>query len=217
LDDLAVLFALLGVALFFAAPLVVVVLYWRQRKLNLRVDAIVANHSEQTDALHRELLELKRQLAAMQHAAEREEVHPAHTGAPEQRHEQVASPSVVEKSPTVERVVPIEKPVEPSRPVDKPVVAATPVTPEPVLPPAKKIEIPVAPPVAAAHSTAEVAPSTSREAEAKFCSWCGTVHAGGTDKCPTGATVAGRSTETIKPKPPVAEEEVVPRARACYC
>ena len=63
MDDLAVLFALLGIALFFAAPLVVVVLYWRQRKLKLRFDELVANHSRQNDALHRELLEVKREVA----------------------------------------------------------------------------------------------------------------------------------------------------------
>ena len=205
------LFASMGVGLVLAVPVSIAILFWRQRRLRLKLDEVFQNHSEQTDALHRELLELKRQLAATQHAAGTEEAHPAPAPAPEHGHGPITPPLVVQKAPTVERIVPIEKPVEPSRPVDKPVVAVTPVTPEPVLPPAEKIEIPATPAVAAVHSTAEVAPSTSREAEAKFCSWCGTVHAGGTDKCPTGATVAGRSTETIKPKPPVAEEEVVPR------
>ena len=202
------LFALLGIVLFFAAPLVVVVLYWRQRKLKLQFDEVITNHGRQNDALHRELLELKRQLASLsqvpaapsQTVAEKTAARPT-----------PASPLVPEKAPIsiektilVDKAVPIESPFVP--PVHQPTAPEKPVvpaakTPEPTLSPTPP-SVPAVPGIAA------------RDAEARFCVWCGTVHAGGMDKCPTPAP--GPRTEERTPvinnkiagedQPPVARE-----------
>jgi len=211
LDDLAVLFALLGVGLLLAFPVSIAILFWRQRKLRLRLDEVLENHGKQNDALHRELLELKRQLASMQHPPVRQDVLPAQVVPPEQRHEKSPQPRAAEKSPTIERTVPTDKPIEAPQPVEKPVILDKPVVPEPVMPAARKIEIPVTPTPASVRSAAEVTPAASRESDAKFCTWCGTAHAGGTEMCPTGAAVLRRSAETTVPKPPNADERVTGR------
>jgi len=193
-----VLFALLGVALLLAVPVSIAILFWRQRRLRLKLDEALQNHSEQNDALHRELLELKRQLAMARQDPGRPDVHPAQVPVLEQRQEKITPASFVEKSPAIERTVPPEKPAVDSKPV----------APEPVVPAARKIEIAVTPPAAPTHSPAGITPPTPRENEAKICSSCGRVHAGGSDRCPTGPAVVGRPAQPTMPIPPAVEEKV---------
>jgi Predicted membrane protein (DUF2339) len=123
----------------------------------------------------------------------------------------LASPPAQEKAPiSVEKTTPIEKTdliERPSSPAaekpalrEKPFVAAT-KTPEPTLPPTPP-SVPAVPGIAA------------RDAAAKFCVWCGTVHAGGIDKCPRPATArrAAETTPATDNKIAVKQEEV-PAAR----
>lgn len=202
------LFALLGIGLLVAVPVSIAILFWRQRRLRLKLDEVLQNHSEQTDALHRELLELKRQLAAAQHAADKQDIHPAQVVVPE-RHAAII-PSVVGKPPAIERIIPAEKPADALRSVERPVIPEKQGIPEPTLPAARKTEIPVTPTTAHVQSVMATPPA-SGETEAKFCSWCGTVHAGGADKCPRAETVLSRPPETAKPKLPIADEKIAAR------
>jgi hypothetical protein len=49
-----------------AVPVSIAILFLRQPKLRLRLDQVLENSSRQNELLHRELLELKRQLAKLQ-------------------------------------------------------------------------------------------------------------------------------------------------------
>jgi len=62
LDDATVQFALLGFGFILVIPASIVFLFWRQRKLRQELIRLGEIDSEQNDALHRELLEVKRQL-----------------------------------------------------------------------------------------------------------------------------------------------------------
>ena len=188
------LFALLGIALFFAAPLVVAVLYWRQRQLKLRVDEIVASHSQQNDALHRELLDLKRHLANLQQtiATSSQPVTEPRTEVPltsarvaESTPERISQPAAKERS-TAETPIPTAPP-RPERPpvVEKP--AEKPLISEPLAPVAKHdVPVSISP---ATSSPPDLLPAAASTDKPRFCSWCGTVHAGGSEKCPTGPAV----------------------------
>src|SRR6185503_12172422 len=62
----------------------------------------------------------------------------------------------------------------------------------------------------AVQQPAKVTAPAPGASETKFCSWCGTAHAGGTEKCPPGAAFSGRATET-KPQSPAADEKIASR------
>ena len=61
MELLAVLLALL----VLAAPVLAISAFWRQRKLRLRIEDLTRQTSQQNDALHRELVELRRQITAL--------------------------------------------------------------------------------------------------------------------------------------------------------
>jgi len=65
LELLAVLLALL----VLATPVLAISAVWRQRKLRLRIEELAHQTSQQNDALHRELLGLRRQISAISQPA----------------------------------------------------------------------------------------------------------------------------------------------------
>lgn len=105
----------LAVLLVLVAPVLAIAAVWRQRGLRLRIEELARQTSQQNDALHRELLELRRQIAVLPqpltHAAS-----PGATGALAS----IAAP----KPPAV----PTEKPAEPAITVapDRPPAAPVP-------------------------------------------------------------------------------------------
>jgi hypothetical protein len=115
LELLAVLLALL----VLATPVLAIFAVWRQRKLRLRIEELAQQTSQQNDALHRELLELRRQVGVISQSAR-----PAAPPEPFQ-----SAASVVTQKPTV---VP-EKPPEPAA---KP-IPVEPITAHPPAPPLK--------------------------------------------------------------------------------
>ena len=68
MELLVVPLVLLVVLMLGAAPLAIYAL-WRQRKLSQRLAELTELAAKQNDALHRELLDLKRQLAALPRVA----------------------------------------------------------------------------------------------------------------------------------------------------
>jgi len=146
-----VLFGLLAIA----TPPLSLYLLWRQHKLRQELQQLTEISTQQNDALHRELIELRRQVAAMPRTADAAatiQAAPSHTASSQTppSHEEVLrhAPSVI--PPTAE----------------KPAVAA-----------AHFVE-PVAKPV-------PTEPPTDKRLQPAFCAWCGTVHAGGVSNCPT--------------------------------
>ena len=200
------LFALLGFGLLLAVPVSIAILFARQRRLRLTLDEVLESQSEQNAAFHRELLELKRQLAPTQNVRAGQDV-PPQVDAPAQRHVKITQPGV-EKSPIIERTGPTHKGVEAGRPIEQPRIPDKAGISEPVPLAARKIELPGKPP--AVQQPAKVTAPAPGASETKFCSWCGTAHAGGTEKCPPGAAFSGRATET-KPQSPAADEKIASR------
>jgi len=120
LELLAVLLALL----VLAAPVLAISAVVRQRRLRFRIEEVAQKTSQQNDALHRELLELRRQVAAFTKPAS------------DTFHEHTPQPAVAIIPPkpqtvTVEKPVVVEKPAEaPVKPAPvQPVVAAPPPPP----------------------------------------------------------------------------------------
>lgn len=67
--ELLVVPLVLLVVLMLSAPPLAIYALWRQRKLGQRLAGLTALAAKQNDALHRELLDLKRQLAALPRVA----------------------------------------------------------------------------------------------------------------------------------------------------
>lgn len=119
LELLAVLLALF----VLATPVLAISALWRQRKLRLHIEELAHQTSQQNDALHRELIELRRQLTVLTHV-------PA---PPAKSHEQASEPSAatpISKSQEVTSTKPISE--APPKPVPAP-----PHEVEPTGPPAK--------------------------------------------------------------------------------
>lgn len=199
MEDAAVLFALLGVGVVLGVPVSIAILFVRQRRLRLRLDEVLENHSRQNDALHRELLELKRQLSNLRTDVPsqlvpeiKKEVHLAQSPAGE-----LAEPAVIEQRARIGTPVPTARPETPLV-TERPAAPESPVIAEP-LAPASKLGASPTP----TSSAPQVSSGGKTELPAKFCSWCGTVHAGGTEKCPTGSA-ALRTDAT----PRVTDEEI---------
>jgi len=172
LELLAVLLALL----VLAAPVLAISAVVRQRRLRLRIEEVAHQTSQQNDALHRELLELRRQVATLTKPAS-ETVHEPASRAPAQAAPPKPQTVIVEKPVVAEKPVVVEKPV-----VDK--IA----------------EAPIKPPAQPAVATA---PPLPQKKEIIFCPWCGTVHDGGVANCPP-AKQAGPSAEKARPETPPA-------------
>jgi hypothetical protein len=156
-DEGVVLWTLLAVGTVVAIPASIIVLFWRQRKLRQQLTNLGRLYSQQNDALHRELLELKRQFENVAHP----------TPAVGEK-EPIASPSVGEKvvvPVSVERPAPTEKPTPP----EKPAPAFAPKLPPPVQP--QVTTVPIA--AVSIEANPEV---TATQGPARFCAWCGTVH-----------------------------------------
>src|SRR5205807_954426 len=123
------------------------ILFWRQRKLRLRLDEVLEDHGKQNDALHRELLELKRQLANLQQSP----VAPSHpvSEARTETHPAVPPPVLhplpqttpIEQRAATEKPVSITTSAEAPPVVEKPAVPEKPVIAEPTTP-AVKHEVP---------------------------------------------------------------------------
>lgn len=194
MEDAAVLFALLGVGLILAVPVSIAILLVRQRRLRLRLDEVLENHSRQNDALHRELLDVKRQVANLQQVAP-----PPSQAAPEIKKDvNVAVPQTA-REPISQ---PIAAPGETPRILEKPAVPEEPVIPEPLAPAVDKTDVSAAASSVPTPSAPGVSHAAATEA-LKFCTWCGTVHGGGSEKCPTGPAV-------LRPAltPPVTDEKI---------
>jgi len=141
LELLAVLLALL----VLSTPALAIYAVWWQRQLRRQIDELARLNSQQNDALHRELLELRRQVTAF----------PQPSGSAGAHHEETQQPipsAVASKSPQPAQATPAE-------PLVGPVPSQAPVALKPHVP--------------------------ADRTEPAFCAWCGTVHAGGVDKCPT--------------------------------
>ena len=153
MDDVLVLFAVLAAGLVIATPALTVYLLVRERKLRQQLTQIEDLQSGQNDVLHRELAELKRQLATLTRATEATPAPSAGSGT-----------QSVAAAPTIEEAVAARSIEKPAAPVRQPVqIPLSPVAP-------------VGKPLAAAEAQ-----------ESRFCLWCGTVHSGGTENCPTKA------------------------------
>lgn len=198
MEDAAVLFALLTVGLILAVPVTIIILFRRQRKLRLRLDEDFENHTRQNDALHRELLDLKRQLGNLQQTAAipsqpisrvEDESYLAHFEVAGAVREQISQSTEIKESSTIEIPVQTKPPdAEEIAVIEKPAVSEKPVIAEP-LAPAEKHEIPASISSSSTSSVHEVAPAAASTGETRFCGWCGTVHDGGAEKCPSGAAV----------------------------
>ncbi len=116
-----VLFGLLAVA----TPVLTVFLLWRQRKLRQDLLNLTASNIERNDALHRELLELRRQVAAFRRTEE-DSAGPSHAALPQEeepRHIPPVMPPKAEKpaAPAAHAGEPAAKPVPAGAPtVEKP-------------------------------------------------------------------------------------------------
>ncbi len=186
LGGAVVMWALLAVGLTLAIPASIVFLFWRQRKLRQELLRLGEIHSEQNDASHRELLEVKRQLAKLSPVTQssqeiRTEVPQAVSPAPRPIPEKPAVPISVEMPATVP-----EKPITPAAFVPKPPIPAPPSAP-PAIEPKPGLGAKQGPP--------------------RFCGWCGTVHAGGVESCPTKVT---RPAESPPSKQPVVSDAKIP-------
>lgn len=125
MEDAAVLFALLAVGLILAIPVSILILFRRQRNLRLRLDEALENYSQQNDALHRELLDLKRQVANLQQtptlpstavAEVKKEVPVAHSPLAGVTRERISQPAAIQQPPIGDVSVPTARPEEKSRP-----------------------------------------------------------------------------------------------------
>ncbi len=186
LGGAVVMWALLAVGLTLAIPASIVFLFWRQRKLRQELLRLGEIHSEQNDASHRELLEVKRQLAKLSPVTQssqeiRTEVPQAVSPAPRPIPEKPAVPISVEMPATVP-----EKPITPAAFVPKPPIPAPPGAPPAI----------------------ERKPGLgAKQGPPRFCGWCGTVHAGGVESCPTKVT---RPAESPPSKQPVVSDAKIP-------
>jgi len=171
LDPVA-LWVLFGFALVAGVPASIALLFWRQRSLRRELTNLAQAHSEQHDALHRELLEVKRRLSNLSQTQATAEVQPQTT----------SSVSTVIKRTT-------STAVEPNKAVGKPAFAEAPaIEKRPAW--VEKPSVPPMPPAAtkpAGSPVLEREPVVAKTDGPKFCTWCGTVHAGGTEHCPKGA------------------------------
>jgi hypothetical protein len=119
-----------------AAPLAIYAL-WRQRKLSQRLAELTELAAKQNDALHRELLDLKRQLAALPRAA--------------------APPAEPHTEPSPEPTLRISAITpQPERPSSPPAVVLKPVAPTPPVPVAPVPVPPTATPVSAAPNVGAI-------------------------------------------------------------
>jgi hypothetical protein len=187
LNDPIALWLLLGLGFAVGVPTCIISLFWRQYKLRRQIIELSQIHNEQNDALHREMLELKRQLAAVSHPIPevRRETQPA-----------PARPRPVEKPPAaiaVEKPVTVERPITPSIPAVPAAVAST----------------------ASGNEQQPTQPSPPEPP--RFCSWCGTVHAGGPTNCPPKFVTQAARVETPATtvvKPPVEKEAFARESKA---
>ena len=151
-----VLFGLLAIA----TPPLSLYLLWRQHKLRQDLLNVTQASNERNDALHRELLELRRQVAAIPRAAE--------AAAPIQAAPSpLASSQVAPSHEEVLRLAPSVIPPEAGKPSAPPVHTAE---------PAKAVHTAV--------PTVEKPQFVDKRSQPSFCAWCGTVHAGGVSNCP---------------------------------
>ncbi len=186
---LAVLLALL----VLAAPVLAIVAVVRQRRLRLRIEEVAHQTSQQNDALHRELLELRRQVATLTKPV------------PDTVHEYAAEPTVPISAPKPHTVV--EKPVAVENSVEKPAVTEKPVQPVPAQRIVAKAPSPApatnvilsegaAPRSGSAPQSKDPSqlehalPAKDQKKEINFCPWCGTAHEGGVANCPTAKPAA---------------------------
>ncbi|HEX7893830.1 MAG TPA: DUF2339 domain-containing protein, partial [Terriglobales bacterium] len=209
MEDAAVLFALLAVGLILAIPVSILILFRRQRNLRLRLDEALENYSQQNDALHRELLDLKRQVANLQQtpalpstavAEVKKEVPVAHSPLAGVTRERISQPAAIQQPPIGDVSVPTARPeVEKPPTVEQSPVPQRPIIREPVTPDAQETAVPATlSPIATSH-VEEVSQAAGTEV-VTFCAWCGTVHAGGAEKCPTApAVLKPTATDQVKP------------------
>jgi len=152
--------------LVFGTPLLTVFLWWRQGQLRRQLVKLTDLSIEQIDALHRELLELRRQVAASPRAPD--SVASAHPEAP-QFASTVMPPPIEKPAPPV---APVAKPVEPPPMVPTFLLSAEKasdmvrekrekdaITPVPAQPMSAKRDQPVAEKPAAVVPTTEQKPS----------------------------------------------------------
>jgi hypothetical protein len=131
------------ILLVIATPLLTVFLVWRQVKLRQQITALRELTVGQNDALHRELLELRRQVAAATRTAEA--VAPHHE---ESRTAAPVTPASIERSPA-----PAARPAEPTPSIPP---LQTPVT----VPPIREV---IPPPAAALAKPADTTADTTIE------------------------------------------------------
>lgn len=177
------------VLLALATPVLTIFLLWRQHKLQVQLLKLKESSIERNDALHRELLELRREVAASRRATE--SAVPSHGtlshgAAPAEESAWRSSPVVPSWAET-----PAASPIHPVEPAPKPVPTAPPAVEGPQF--------------------------TDKGLQPAFCGWCGTVHAGGVSNCPT-PEAAGRPSEVQKfiswaGSPEKQKEERVPAVR----
>ena len=152
MEDAAVLFALLAVGLTLAIPVSIVILFRRQRNLRIGFDEALDNQSRQNDALHRELLDLKRQVANLRQTSTlpspsvpevKKEVPVAHSAIVEVTRESSQSAGI-HQSRTADVSVPIARSAAEKPPtVEQPPTPERHVNIEPVTPAARETAIPV--------------------------------------------------------------------------
>src|SRR5262249_14224172 len=107
-----------------------------------------------------------------------------------------SQPTVIEGRPQTQTPIPTGQPATEPPVVEKPVVS------EPVAKHEASVSLSPTP----VASVSEVSPVGAAELAPKFCNWRGTVHRGGTEKCPTVSTVGGPATT-----PPVTDEKTASR------
>src|SRR5262249_54370650 len=135
----------------------------------------------------------------------KKDVHLAHSPVAEPAQERSTQPTVIEGRPQTQTPISTGQPAR-----ERPPVVEKPVVSEPVAKHEASVNLSPTP----IASASEVLSVGATELAPKFCNWCGTVHAGGTEKCPTGSTVVRPATT-----PPVTDEktafmqEQVPPAR----
>src|SRR5262249_15040937 len=127
----------------------------------------------------------------------KKEVHLAPSPVSGLAHERISQSTVIEERPITQRPIPTGQPA-----TERPPVVEKPVVSEPVAKHEASVNLSPTP----IASASEVSRVGTTELAPKFCNWCGTAHAGGTEKCPTGSTVVRPAT-----MPPVTDERTASR------
>jgi Predicted membrane protein (DUF2339) len=115
LELMIVPLTLLAVGLIIATPALTLYLLFKQRKLDQRFRALSELHKETNDALHRELLELKRQTTGQSREAAAPAPPPIETSQPSPvASRAIEKPTPVRSEPSSVAPVPVTKPAEAS-------------------------------------------------------------------------------------------------------